>query len=448
MKSPTGANGPAAIAAMTLTVLLSACVSANVAPTVVSYNIAVERAQNEMLLLNVVRAAKWQPMYLTDVAKITGSIKRDLSATLAIPLGTANGDPAGAYTGGWGASYSISPSFEINTLNTQDFMKGFLLPVTPERFAYFWNLNWPPEFLLHLFVLQIDQMQSDGTTTVYYNHPRFESNDGNLEFREFSDRVTKLVAKNPHFASCDRASAVGPPLSKEDVKDLPQFLLSIAKEHGLEIAGKDSTWPYQLKRVDKELRLQYGDRPSESTAIQKCSEPLGGIGQSELTGMTISVVDSSPSELREPNATLHLRSPEDILYYIGQIVRLETYNQQVPEYALSKHGKAPYELVPIFVAFPPGRKDGKGKAYPTDKRTAVAVTDAEGDRYIIPAGPWPPAPFATFERITSTDQYLGTLDTVTPGMSNEVLSILTELIALHKSAKDFPTAGVFRQIGQ
>src|ERR1700688_938859 len=63
------------------------CVSRQLAPTVVSYNLAVEQAQNEVLLLNAIRAEHHLPMYLTDISKITGSIRRDVTASVALPFG-------------------------------------------------------------------------------------------------------------------------------------------------------------------------------------------------------------------------------------------------------------------------------------------------------------------------------------------------------------------------
>jgi len=97
-------------------------------------------------------------------------------------------------------------------------------------------------------------------------------------------------------------------------------------------------------------------------------------------------------------ATLHLRSPEDIIYYIGQIVRLETYSQSVPRYALSTHGCPPTNGCRFSLLFrratPMGPRQVSG-----DTKAAVAVTDSDGDRYIIPAGPWPPKPFVTFDSV-------------------------------------------------
>lgn len=128
MRSEARARGLFAVTFAMMVVAMSGCVSANVAPTVVSYNLSVEQAQNEMLLLNAVRAAKWQPMYVTDVAKVTGSIRRDLSATLAVPFSSLHHGTGANDSGGSGVTFSVNPTFEINTLNTTDFMKGFCSP--------------------------------------------------------------------------------------------------------------------------------------------------------------------------------------------------------------------------------------------------------------------------------------------------------------------------------
>lgn len=286
---------------------------------------------------------------------------------------------------------------------------------------------------------EVDELRADGKIVKYFNHPRFDSPDGNEDLKRFSEWVTKFVTKRPQFATCNRIAPVGPTVTTTEIASL----LTIAKEAGLGIEIVSGKTPaYQVQRVEKELRLEYEGKPSLSATDQRCTDSLRN-AQSELA--VVNPGENGQNQVLV--ATLHLRSPEDIIYYIGQIVRLETYSQDVPRYALSTHGSAPYRWVPIFVAFPPGHTDGHGDAYPGEKKAAVAVTDSDGDRYIIPAGPWPPKPFIVFDSVTR-DGYLGKLAEVDPGMSNEVLSILTELIALHKSAKDFPSTGLVRLVGQ
>lgn len=103
------------------------CVSnKTLASNAVSYNLAVERAQNRMLFLNVIRASDRLPMYLTDVSKVTGSIKSDVTASLAVPFG---GTGAGKNIVTPGTTYSLNPTFDVNVLSTQEFMRGFLQPI-------------------------------------------------------------------------------------------------------------------------------------------------------------------------------------------------------------------------------------------------------------------------------------------------------------------------------
>ena len=53
---------------------------ADLSRTALKYNEAVEEAQNRMLLLNVVRAEMFRPMYITDLTDFSGSIKLDINS--------------------------------------------------------------------------------------------------------------------------------------------------------------------------------------------------------------------------------------------------------------------------------------------------------------------------------------------------------------------------------
>lgn len=434
--------------ALVLALLQCGCISSRIAPTVISYNLAVEQAQNEMLLLNMVRAAKWQPMYLTDISKITGSIKRDLTATLTVPFGRLHGGSAANFSGAPGGTYSVNPTFDVNVLNTQDFMKGFLQPLTPELFAYFWNQGWPAALLLNLFVQQVDQARVDPTTgeqqklPSYYNSPSFGPDNSKL--KDFGAWVTTFLEKKPRFVTCEPQDVgIGPELPADKLLDL-NALVAVADE-GLSLEKVNQA--YQLKRVKQEVKLEIP--PSKSSTPPKSStggktscptEKTGVEGDLAKPSVQVRALDSETGI----QVSLQLRSPEDVLYYLGQIVRMETHSQNTAQLALGRSG-GPYETAPLFVAFPQNRTDASGKPYPTCK-AVVTVTDAEGERYIIPAAPWPPKTFATIP-VTSPDTYVSALS-CDPGMSVDVLSIITQLIALHKSAKDFPTTGLVRVIGQ
>ncbi|HEY0510368.1 MAG TPA: hypothetical protein VGH73_00595 [Thermoanaerobaculia bacterium] len=114
--------------------------------------------------------------------------------------------------------------------------------------------------------------------------------------------------------------------------------------------------------------------------------------------------------------TIFLRSPEAIIYYLGQLMRVEE-GGQIPKVVIDGQQE------PIFVAFKGDKKLGCKK---------LLQVDYEGEEYIIPNGSGNP------------DSALACL----PGRSMQVLSIVNQLVALQKSAKDFPGTSTVRAIGQ
>ena len=86
----------------------------------VAYNIEAEQAQEQQLVLNIVRASLRRPMQFTSVTTITGSQTVSANAGLTAPFGphsTSN-------TGTFGASASGGPIFTVPVLDTQDFYRG------------------------------------------------------------------------------------------------------------------------------------------------------------------------------------------------------------------------------------------------------------------------------------------------------------------------------------
>jgi hypothetical protein len=82
-------------------------------------------------------------MYITDLSKVTGNIKLDLSTggieTDYGPYASTLVKGKGALTSGKLApviDYAHNPTFDVNVLSTQEFMNGFLKPTSKETVAY------------------------------------------------------------------------------------------------------------------------------------------------------------------------------------------------------------------------------------------------------------------------------------------------------------------------
>src|ERR1700688_1833788 len=70
--------------------ILSSCgVVDNFSGRAVNYNLVAEQAQQQALLLNIVRASLNRPMQFTTLSSITGSASESGTGTLSFPFGEA-----------------------------------------------------------------------------------------------------------------------------------------------------------------------------------------------------------------------------------------------------------------------------------------------------------------------------------------------------------------------
>ena len=134
------------LAVLGLSVMVGGCVSSkDLVRTAEHFNLAVERAQTEMLLLNILRAKDHSPLFLTDMSRLNGSLSRKVTGAATAGLNTTlnrgGTGPNHVLTRPFGASSGFemteNPSFQVDVLNTQEFMQGFLKPIPQAKFAYY-----------------------------------------------------------------------------------------------------------------------------------------------------------------------------------------------------------------------------------------------------------------------------------------------------------------------
>jgi hypothetical protein len=118
----------------------------------VAYNIEAEQAQEQQLVLNIVRASLRRPMQFTSVTTITGSQTVSATAGLTAPFGphsTSN-------TGTFGASASGGPIFTVPVLDTQDFYRGMLQGIPPQLIDLLLHAGYSPELIFNLLIEKIE----------------------------------------------------------------------------------------------------------------------------------------------------------------------------------------------------------------------------------------------------------------------------------------------------
>jgi hypothetical protein len=300
------------------------------------YNLVAEKAGNEMLLLNIVRASKRRPMYFTSFGKLTGSMTFAIgTGGINIPFGKIGTGLNGSYSIAPTAGYTNSPLFDVAVLDTQEFTRGIMTPVPMTTIGYYRSQGWPKEMLLHLFIRRIDIRDQEGKVLEeYVNYP----GDPDL-FVEFQKEIKKW-----DIVQVDNVTKIGEVDANEASK--MQNLIEVQKA-GLTLRpGKT-----------KDKTELYSSQPTFAITLQKKGRE---VPFDELRG------------------TIYFRSPHAMLYYLGEIVRAEnkTGNANIAMINIS-HDPSATSSARLFYA---------REATNNDIAPCVSV-DYEGTKYVIPEAP-------------------------------------------------------------
>jgi hypothetical protein len=130
----------------------------------VAYNLEAEQAQEQSLLLNVVRATLRRPMQFSTVSSITGAASATggvgYTAPVNIPFRPiTNGSSIAAFpalnTWSMSAGMSGGPTFTVPVLDTQEFYEGIMKPIPGAMYDLYNQGEYPRDLLFNLFVQKI-----------------------------------------------------------------------------------------------------------------------------------------------------------------------------------------------------------------------------------------------------------------------------------------------------
>ncbi|MDR3522252.1 MAG: hypothetical protein P4L54_11645 [Acidocella sp.] len=143
--------------------LLSACsLKPIINHQVVDYLNVSAIASNQTILQNILRAKDGAPLHFGEFADIRGSLSINTSVSSTVPygpIGVSKSTLRDALTAG--AAISSSPSFDIDSLDTQDFTKGVMSPITPDTAEFFLNEGIDYRMVLMLLVSGVQPAGSD-----------------------------------------------------------------------------------------------------------------------------------------------------------------------------------------------------------------------------------------------------------------------------------------------
>lgn len=415
------------------------------------YNKAVAKTNNEELLLNVLRAMKRRPMYFTFPQTIHGGPSLTLgSSTLTVPFGGAAA--TGARQLATSLGYTGTSGFDVGVVDTQEFMRGFTSAVDLKTLAYYWAQDWPRDLLWLMFVKKIEitagtaedpadklawlarncrypgcsrETRNGKEVQIYVNYP--ENEEQFKGFLEVSHRLTdpEQVGIVPEL---DPAENVGPPISKDDAV---KMLGDVAKSDTLSLSKLDDGM-FQLSRKTGSYSLHYHGSCSETNA----NKDAGKTGMLALAASTARIPNAAGHRTGECTAatslTIYIRSPEAMVYYLGEIVR-----------AGLRHAPGTNPIVGYMCGGPRSKADRAAqppkaepmpvpifdvrKLTPEDVKPVISV-EFDGDLYGVRADSGSTESLEQCRRETTT----------------QTLSLVSQIIALQKSSKDLPSTGVVR----
>jgi outer membrane lipoprotein SlyB len=207
--------------------LLGCAIIDNYSGRAVDFNREAEQAQEEVLLLNIVRASLRRPMQFTSLSSVTGSgtvsggvtgggtnVKQTpfisqfpgispavaTTALSRIATGTASGN----------ASLSGTATFTVPILDTQEFYQGILTPIPLQAFDYYLQQGFPPELLYDLFVLKIEVTRLDDGSCRKFTFQNSVRDD--LQFGQFQTFIDYLIGSGLTAERINSITSYGPPL--------------------------------------------------------------------------------------------------------------------------------------------------------------------------------------------------------------------------------------------
>jgi hypothetical protein len=118
----------------------------------IDHNAMVADTENELTLLNIVRASHRFPLHFTAFSEVTG----DASISVGGSLGAGWESGPDSFSSGISAGASTSPGFRLGVLSTEKFQRGIQQPIGSDLVAYYLDAGWRDELIMALLIERVD----------------------------------------------------------------------------------------------------------------------------------------------------------------------------------------------------------------------------------------------------------------------------------------------------
>ncbi|MBP0617516.1 hypothetical protein [Jiella mangrovi] len=353
----------------------------------IAYNKALETSANSLTLLNIVRSAYQMPMYFSRFRQINGRLSSTVNSGATGNLSFSQAAGLGNYVINPSLSSALgsSPDFTVEPLDTMEFYQGMLRPISPATFQYFWESGWPKPLLIHLLVAKVEVEDAAKHRCIIENYVPNKD-----KHAYFVAAVRAFLANKPSLEVVSTKSSKFGPRLPVTGDGILQGLVE-ASRAGFSVPSDQPSIQLEKQRFSYSIvgRTATG-KPMELS--------LGGEANKDPRGQ-IKFCHQRPEALSLSKAKITLRSMNQILYFLGEIVRVQLPDTEGSHYLPTIMDSENGDLVPIFRVQPGG--------------SGLVSVEYRGQTYSVPSGP-------------------------AAGRSYSVLGLVQLLFGLSLNAKDLP----------
>jgi hypothetical protein len=459
----------------------------------VNFNLVAEQAQQQALLLNIVRASLNRPMQFTTLSSITGTASETANGTMSVPFGHHR-PTSGVSPDILGLSGTVSggPTFTVPVLDTQEFYQGELKPLTGQEYRFFLDEGlWPAE-LFYIFVDHIEMTVADERSASKFEFHNYIAGDY-FDYDRFAAVADYLLSLGLTIEEVRRPQTLGPPITAAQLRDLrdvaqlttagisivpersaektaPAQTVAPAAEKAKKSASPKTTGRYQLQKstviyrpcfepvspplgvIDPSLLCGSNDPNDTSdgstgnlgrtggftapglahllTTIK--ARYVAGLPAGDPTTAEIAALPALPGD-KKLQVRLYMRSTEAIMHHLGTIAGRYLYQTGSRQRVMQVKIGEPYLPYPAEPCPP--------TADPTSQPTLLGFQCQ--NLFVLRSGDAGDSPLS----VDYDGKTFSVVSGNTRGRTMQLLDLVKQLFALHTSAQQLPASNVLNIIG-
>ncbi|WP_298468110.1 hypothetical protein [uncultured Erythrobacter sp.] len=351
-------------------------------------NQMVAEVEDELTLLNIVRASHRFPLHFTAVSEVNGNV--EVSGSLGLDATLKSG--IDTFEPGTGLGAKTAPNFRATVLATEKFQRGIQQPITAQTVAYYLDAGWPDQLIMALFVERVDIYRPG------------ELDDAALSISNEPEKTAQFAGLLCNFGLAARPTVSSRPLAGfADLIDLAKL-----EDKGTGAVERRKEIAAFLNLIEQDGVSLSGDTlfltgSSNSVVVEQLDEPrCDNAAAAPLTAQDAVIVP-------------RFRSTQGVIYFLGEYVRTARRGSQ---YLLPFSNSDCDPAAGSVRQFRPIMTVDQGKG------SALIATRFADERYYIPAA-----------EITSCED-----GAVVGSRTMQVVAIVQQLLNLHKSSDLLPAS--------